>query len=126
MYYLLPEGKSLINKIKFRLNNFRLSSNTSLTKEENFEDLSIDTKKVFALKATYKIKNGIIIHSEPKKWVSDKIKVITIDNLGNEIFFDNILECSLSLKISKDIVKDCIVKGKSYKNFTFKLNVKIM
>jgi len=67
MYYLLPEGKSLINKIKFRLNNFRLSSNTSLTKEENFEDLSIDTKKVFALKATYKIKNGIIIHSEPKK-----------------------------------------------------------
>jgi hypothetical protein len=49
-----------------------------------------------------------------------------MDNLGNEIYFDNILECSMSLKISKDIVKDCIVKGKSYKNFTFKLNVKIM
>jgi hypothetical protein len=63
----LPEGKSLINKIKSRLNNFRLSSNTSLTKEEKFEDLSIEVNKVFALKAPYEIKNGIRIHSETKK-----------------------------------------------------------
>jgi hypothetical protein len=64
MYHLLPEGKDLITKIKSRLNNFRLSTNTSLTKEEKFEELIIDKNIVFFIKAPYEIKNGIRLQSK--------------------------------------------------------------
>jgi hypothetical protein len=66
-YHLLPEGKSLIIKIKSRMNNYRLSTNTSLNNEENFENLEIEINKVFALAASYEIKNGIRLYSGTNK-----------------------------------------------------------
>jgi len=122
-YHLLPEGKSLIIKIKSRMNNYRLSTYTSLNNEENFENLEIEKNKVLALAAPFEIKNGIRLYSGTNKWVSDKISIIVIDNLGNELYFDSLTNCSLSLKISRSKIKDCIVKGTIYKNFLFKLNV---
>jgi LAGLIDADG endonuclease len=122
-YHLLPEGKSLIIKIKSGMNNYRLSTNTSLNNEENFENLEIEINKVFALAFPYEIKNGIRLYSGTNKWVSDKISIIVIDNLGNELYFDSLTNCSLSLKISRSKIKDSIVKGIIYKNFLFKLNV---
>jgi hypothetical protein len=71
----------------------------------------------------YEIKNGIRLYSGTNKWVSDKISIIVIDNLGNELYFDSLTNCSLSLKISRSKIKDSIVKGIIYKNFLFKLNV---
>ena len=122
-YHLLPEGKSLITKIKTRMNNYRLTTNTSLTDKEKLENLDVEKNKVFALTAPYEIKNGIRLYSGTNKWVSDNIKVIVIYNLGNDLYFDSISKCSLSLKISRSKIKDCIVKGKLYKNFAFKLNL---
>jgi len=52
-YHLLPEGKSLITKIKTRMNNYRLTTNTSLTDKEKFENLDVEKNKVFALTAPY-------------------------------------------------------------------------
>jgi hypothetical protein len=66
-YHLLPEGKSLIIKIKSRMNNYRLSTNTSLNNSENFENLEIETNKVFALAAPYEIRNGIRLYSGTNK-----------------------------------------------------------
>lgn len=104
------------------MNNYRLSTNTSLNNEENFENIEIETNKVFALAAPYEIKNGIRLYSGLNKWVSDKISIIVIDNLGNELYFDSLTNCYLSLKISRSKIKDCIVKGTIYKNFFFYLN----
>lgn len=122
-YQLLPEGKLLINKIKSRMNNFRLSNNTKLIEEKNFFNLDLEITKVFNLQAPYEIKNGVRLLTGTNKWVPSIIKVIAIDNLGNEIYFDSISQCSLTLKISKSQIKDCIIKGKLYKNFAFKLNL---
>jgi hypothetical protein len=66
-YHLLPEGKSLIIKIKSGMNNYRLSTNTSLNNEENFENLEIEINKVFALAFPYEIKNGIRLYSGTNK-----------------------------------------------------------
>ena len=61
------------------------------------------------------LKNGIRLYSGTNKWVSDNIKVIVIDNLGNDLYFYSISKCSLSLKISRSKIKDCIVKEKFIK-----------
>jgi cytochrome c oxidase subunit 3 len=120
-YHLLPEGKSLILKLKSRMNNYRLSTN--LNKEKKLENLDIEINKLFAMEAPYEIKNGIRLYTGTNKWVSDSIKIIAIDNFKNELFFDSITQCSLSLKISRSKIKKCIVEGKLYKNFSFKLNL---
>jgi hypothetical protein len=75
------------------------------------------------MQAPYEIKNGVRLLAGTNKWVPSSTKVIAIDKLGNEIYFDSISQCSLTLKISKSQIKDCIIKRKLYKNFTFKLNL---
>jgi len=49
------------------MNNYRLSTNTSLNKEDKFDNLDIETNKVFALEAPYEIKNGIRLYSGTNK-----------------------------------------------------------
>jgi hypothetical protein len=122
-YHLLPEGNLLINKIKSRINNFRLSTNTNLTNDKNISNLDLEINKVFSMQAPYEIKNGVRLLAGTNKWVPSNTKVIAIDNLGNEIYFDSLSQCSVTLKINKSQIKDCIVKNKTYKNFTFKLNL---
>jgi hypothetical protein len=124
-YHLLPEGKLIINKIKSRMNNFRLSTNTNLIDAKNVLNLDLEITKVFSLQAPYEIKNGVRLLAGTNKWVPSSTKIIAIDNLGNEIYFDSISQCSLTLKISKSQIKDCIITGtgKLYKNFAFKLNL---
>ncbi len=121
-YHLLPNGKTLIYKIKSRMNNYRLSTNTIKNNAVKIENLETEIKDVFSMSAPYEIKNGIRLYSGTNKWVSDSIKLKVIDNLGNELYFDSISKCSLSLNISRSKIKDCIVKGKIYKKFSFNLN----
>lgn len=75
-----------------------------------------------SMPAPYEIKNGIRIYSGTNKWVSDANKVVVTDSLGNKLYFDSMTECSHSLNISRSKIKDCIVKNKIYKDFTFKLD----
>jgi hypothetical protein len=107
------------------MNNFRLSTNTNLIDAKNVLNLDLEITKVFSLQAPYEIKNGVRLLAGTNKWVPSSTKIIAIDNLGNEIYFDSISQCSLTLKISKSQIKDCIITGtgKLYKNFTFKLNL---
>ena len=104
------------------MNNYRLSTNTIKNNAVKIENLETEIKDVFSMSAPYEIKNGIRLYSGTNKWVSDSIKLKVIDNLGNELYFDSISKCSLSLNISRSKIKDCIVKGKIYKKFSFNLN----
>lgn len=54
--------------------------------------------------------------------LDDANKVVVTDSLGNKLYFDSLTECSHSLNISRSKIKDCIVKNKIYKDFTFKLD----
>jgi hypothetical protein len=49
------------------MNNYRLSTNIKLSKEEKFKILDIEISKVFNLKAPYNIKNGIRFYSGTNK-----------------------------------------------------------
>jgi hypothetical protein len=48
-YHLLPEGKSLIYKLKSRMNNYRLSSNINKINVENNENLEREINEVFGM-----------------------------------------------------------------------------
>ncbi len=104
------------------MNNYRLSTNTIKNNKVKIKNLETEIKDVFSMPAPYEIKNGIRLYSGTNKWVSDSIKLKVIDNLGNELYFDSISKCSLFLNISRSKIKDCIVKSKIYKKFSFKLN----
>jgi hypothetical protein len=119
-YHLLPEGKSLINKLKSQMNNYRLFNNPESAKI--YQKLEEEINKVFSIKSPYEIKNGVRIYRGTNNWVSESNRILAIDNLENILHFDSISKCSLSLRISRSKIKDCIINNKSYKNFTFKLD----
>jgi hypothetical protein len=66
-YHLLPAGKSLICKLKSRMNNYRLSTNQINKNEVNTDNLEIEINNVFSMPAPYEIKNGIRLHSGTNK-----------------------------------------------------------
>lgn len=123
-YHLLPEGKTLINLIKNRWNNFRLSTsermnNTNLTCsafEVTFEN---KVKNLFLLAAPYEIKYGLRFIRGTNKLVSEKLKIISIDNFNNKSIFSSLSECSKSLQIDRSKIKNCLLTGEIYKNYKF-------
>ena len=66
-YHLLPEGKSLIYKLKSRMNNYRLSTNQINKNEVNTDNLEIEINNVFSMPAPYEIKNGIRVPPPPSR-----------------------------------------------------------
>lgn len=119
-YHLLPEGKSLIFKLKSRMNNFRLTSNINNISE--FINLNEEIFSVFAMPSPYEIKNGVRIQSGTDKWISESLSIIVIDKSGNKLYFDSLSKCSEALNISRTKIKSCIISGNFYKNYIFKIN----
>jgi len=54
--------------------------------------------------------------------VSEKLKIITIDNLNNEFVFSSISECSRILQIESYNIKKYLLNGEIYKNYRFKFH----
>jgi hypothetical protein len=119
-YHLLPNGMEVINLLKSRMNNFRLSTNK--IKEIN-EYINIDEKLVNLLNSLspYEIKNGIRFIRNTDKLVSEKLKIIAIDQNQNKTIFTSITECSKHFHIERSIIKECLLSGKMYKNYIFKI-----
>jgi hypothetical protein len=144
-YHRLPEGISLIKEIQTSMNNYRLTTSAKLvdstmlpinlnsqiiTGEKNMiieeDPLTLKKKsiesKMFHLKSLpspYEIKNGIRYLRGTNNFVSDKLKLLAIDENNNKIYYDSISECSKALKIGRKNIKDCILSGKTYKNYKF-------
>ena len=134
-YHLLPEGLSIISEIKNRWNNFRLSnspisliSNSNMTTKNNNLNqtkISLDVKFknkleiLYSLPAPYEIKNGVRFIRGTNNLVSDKLKIMTIDNFNNKSIFSSISECSKSLKIDRSKIKKCLLTGETYNNYKF-------
>jgi hypothetical protein len=117
-YHLLPKGRSLIFKLKSRM-NYRLSSNPN--KNPEILDLNEEISSIFAIPAPYEIKNGVRLHSGSGKWVSESISIKVIDKLGNNLYFDSLSKCSEALKIGRAEINSCLINGSLYKDYMFKV-----
>jgi hypothetical protein len=128
-YHLIPSGKFLITEIKSRWNNFRLSTNNLNKKDkviltylkEGANNLSFEDKlkNLFLLPSPYEIKNSIRFIRGTNNFVSDSLKIITIDNSNNKTIFSSITECSNALNIDRSKIKNCLITGEIYKNYKF-------
>lgn len=79
-----------------------------------------------SLPSPYEVKNGILFFKGTDKLVSKNTKIEVIDNDGKVLYFSSISECSLNLNISSKLVKDCLINGTSYKNYTLKFNTEYL
>nr|YP_010846157.1 LAGLIDADG homing endonuclease [Cyathus stercoreus]WEV87344.1 LAGLIDADG homing endonuclease [Cyathus stercoreus] len=128
-YHLKPEGQLLIKEIKNRLNNFRLSTNiknitSSLeipNNKSSFDSLSFENrlKIILLTPSPYEILNGVRVKRGTHKLVSDRVKIICIDNLKNKTIYSSITECSLKLGLDRAKIKTCLITGEEYKNYQF-------
>lgn len=118
-YHILSEGIELINLIKSNMNNFRLKNN-SFDDNKNLIDKKLNY--LLSLPSPYEIKNGIIFIRGTDKLVSKKFKIKIEDTNGKVQYFTSISECSLNLNIPSNIVKNCLISGNPYKNYTFKFD----
>jgi len=109
-YHSLPEGISLINDIKARMNNFRLTTNKSIINtaclNNTVSSLESKISNLFSLPAPYEIKNGVRYLRGTNKLVSEKLRIIAIDENDNKLFFSSISECHRALKIGRLMIKN--------------------
>lgn len=121
-YHRLPEGISLINDIKSRMNNFRLTTKSIINGASPVStESSLATKisYLFSLPAPYEIKNGVRYLAGTNKLVPEKLRIIAIDENDNKLSYSSISECSRALGIGRSIIKDCLLSGKTYKGYKF-------
>lgn len=67
--------------------------------------LHLKIKILFSLPAPYEIKFGLRFIRGTNNLVSDKLKIIFIDNFNNKSFFSSFNECSKSLHIGRSKIK---------------------
>jgi hypothetical protein len=90
----------------------------------NFRDTvnkNIDSKisNLFLLPSPYEIKNGIRFLRGTNNLVSEKLKIVAIDENNNKYFYSSISECSKVLNIGRTNIKNSILSGEVYKGYKF-------
>lgn len=115
-YHKLSEGINLINEIKSKMNNFRYA---------NEVNKNIDSKisNLFLFPSPYEIKNGVRFLRGTNNLVSDKLKIIAIDENNNKFFYLSISECSKALNIGRTNIKNSILSGRIYKGYKFTYDI---
>ena len=121
-YHTLLEGINLIILIKSNINNFRLKNDSNLNYSENKNLIENKLNHLLSLPSPYEIKNGILYIRGTDKLVSKFFKIRIEDTKGKVQYFSSITECSLNLNISSKIIKNCLISGNPYKNYTFKFD----
>lgn len=78
-------------------------------------------RNLFFIPSPYEIKNGIRFIRGTNNFVSESLKIITIDNLNNKSIFSSreATECSYALNIERSKIKNCLITGEVYKNYKF-------
>jgi len=122
-YHNLPAGVELINLIKSQMNNYRLSSNSSVKLENSI--ILEKWNSLLSLPSPYEIKNNIRFIRDTDKLVSEKLKIIVEDAKGNKQYYDSMVECSKQMNISRQKMKYCLMTGISHKGYIFKFDTYI-
>ena len=156
-YHLLPEGVSLVNEIKSRMNKFRLSTcstnaglslsdcglaatnssvaprapaaetinsttlgeTISLSKFSYEDRLALKISNLFSLPAPYEIRSTGRFLRNTDRLVSEKFSLVSIDAFSNKLFFSSISTCSKALRISRSVIKKCLLTGEIYNGLRF-------
>lgn len=121
-YHLLDEGKELIFLIKSNLNNFRLKPAFLISYDQNKILIEKKLNYLLTLPSPYEVKNGILFLRGTDKLVSKFYKIKVEDTKGNVQYFTSIPECSLNLSIPIKTIKNCLISGNPYKNYTLKFD----
>lgn len=126
--YLIPEIKSFILQLSYTVNNYRLSTNKDLKREsyESKENLTnMDDKTVFSPKNLFKdkilalpplfVKNneGQIINIKTGKVIRDTFVVEVLKTNSLVCIYPTISDCASSCDISRTIIYDKLIRGKS-------------
>lgn len=119
-YHTLLEGKELINFIKSNMNSVRFKNESIIDDHKDFIQEKLNY--LFSLPSPYEIKNGITFLRGTNKLVSKKFKIKIEYPDGKVQYFSSISECSLNLNIPSKIIKNCLIAGSPYKNYTFKFD----
>jgi len=74
---------------------------------------------LFSLPSPYETKEGVRFLRGTSNFISEKLKIIAIDDNSNSFTYSSITECSKALKIGRTNIKNCLLSGHKYKNFKF-------
>ena len=99
-------------------------------KNEGYSTTILDKiSYLFSLPSPYEIKNGVRYLRGTTNFVSEKLKIIAIGPMdpleasgqqsNNSFTYSSLTECSKALKIGRTNIKNCILSGKTYKNYKF-------
>lgn len=125
-YHTTVEGKYLFDAIKLYINKYRLTTNVNLLKGKeliSMPDIENLLSKLYLSASPYEIRQGLRYHRDTDKLVSESTKIIAIDSNNNRNFYQSMSECAQSLHISRKTIKDYLSTGKSYKGYTFFLEL---
>jgi hypothetical protein len=121
-YHTLDEGKELVHLIKSNMNNFRLNTDFITNYDKNKKLIEEKLNYLLSLPSPYEIKKGIIFLRGTDKLVSKFFKIKVEDTKGKVEYFTSISKCSLNLNIPSKIIKNCLLYGIPYKNYTIKFD----
>jgi len=112
-YHTLPEGLALMRTIKLHMNKRK----APLELDNNIDR---KTTELFNTPSPYVIKNGIRYIQNTDKLVPERFQISA--DLGNELRFNSITECSGTLGIERAIIKNCVLSGAKHKGYKFVAN----
>jgi len=123
-YHLLPQGKNLIQLIKSKMNNFRLTTHDKYN--GNFIIPKHMFNKLFNLPApyldfgTFRVKSG---NKGNLLLVSQKNYNLTVTdlNFNKKLSYTNVISCSKELKIDRKNIVNCLIYKTSYKGYAFSI-----
>jgi len=123
-YHTILEGKFIFDAIKLHMNKYRLTTNSNLLKDKKFISMvEIDNlmSKLYLTDSPYEIKDNNRFYRNTDKLVSESTKIIAIKDNQSKMY-NSISECAKDISISRKYIKECLISGKFYKDYTFVLN----
>jgi hypothetical protein len=106
------------------MNKYRLTTNSNLLKDKKFISMvEIDNlmSKLYLTDSPYEIKDNNRFYRNTDKLVSESTKIIAIKDNQSKMY-NSISECAKDISISRKYIKECLISGKFYKDYTFVLN----
>jgi len=107
------------------MNKFRLTTNTTLLEgKKGISIVEIENllSALYLSDSPYEIKpSGVRFIRNTDKLVSEAANIVVTDSNNNLNIYNSMSECAKNLKISRSIIKECLITGKSHKGYNFTL-----
>ena len=124
-YHTTVEGKHIFDAIKLHINKYRLTTNVNLLEKRRISISEIENLLItlYLSDIPYEIKKGIRYYRNTSKLVSEATKIIVIDENNNRSTYNSMSKCAETLNISRYRIQQYLNTGKSYKGYTFFLEL---